>query len=75
MKSEWISVKDRVPMHGQRVLVVCINQQNRMQRHVSICDHHFSINPRGERFSRWSGWKSVTHWMPLPELPEVNDGR
>ena len=61
----WISVEEALPKTHQQVLVVCTNPQNHMQRHVSLC----TFNGRGPRM--WSGWKTVTHWMPLPELPEV----
>lgn len=71
MKSEWISVNDALPQYNQRVLVVCTNPQNFMQEHVSICTfcgtNHLGI-PRARPL--WSGWKTVTHWMPLPELPK-----
>ena len=71
-KNEWISVKDSLPKYGQRVLVVCTNLQNKMQKHVSICDYWGSGSDNGLRRARplWSGWKTVTHWMPLPDIPE-----
>lgn len=69
----WISVDEALPHTGERVLVVCVNCQNKMQRHISICDF------RGARHEylgkiyihpKWSGHKQVTHWAPLPELPK-----
>lgn len=60
---EWISVKDRLPEKMQNVLIA---------------------NKRGVRYDIDKGWYdgagwarcnkgrygNVTHWMPLPELPE-----
>jgi hypothetical protein len=70
MNNKWISVEEALPKYNQRVLVVCTNQENFMQEHVSICtfwgDNHLGI-PRP--YPMWSGKKTVTHWMPLPELP------
>lgn len=72
MKEKWISVEDRYPKNGERVLVICTNPQNHHQRHISICDHYV-INDRRYRnapLHKWSGGKEVTHWMPLPEMIE-----
>ena len=64
----WIPITDEgpLPKKNERVLVVCTNRQNKMQRHVSICEYW------GNEFGkpRWSGCKEVTHWSPLPEMPE-----
>lgn len=65
-KQQWISVKDRLPKSGQRVLVVGVNPQNRMQRHVSVCTYY-----NCGRRPCWTKYVGITHWMPLPELPEV----
>ena len=68
----WIDVKDKLPQKNERVLVVCTNYNNKMQRHISICefwgDKHEHL---GEVYHKpmWSGHKKVTHWQPLPELP------
>ena len=71
--SEWISVEDRLPeVHpnpviqvSDRVLVFTKN------RKISL-EYFFGI-PR-----HWSGGyyqigNFVTHWMPLPDFPEVED--
>ena len=68
----WIDVKDKLPKKNERVLVVCTNRNNQMQRHVSICefwgDRHKYLNKVYYK-PMWSGHKEVTHWQPLPELP------
>lgn len=63
----WISVYDALPHENERVLVVCENEQNYMQRHVSVSTYFGKVGLLGRR---WSGWKNVTHWAPLPELPK-----
>lgn len=69
-QSEWISVEDRLPENGTaRVLVF-------------LADDWFT-KPIGEnkidtdRFidGNWVRWgRHVTHWMPLPEPPEMKGG-
>lgn len=59
--AEWIPVEQALPHYGERVLAVCINRQNKMQRHVIICEYWGRI---------WSRNREVTHWAPLPELPK-----
>jgi hypothetical protein len=56
---QWISVKDRLPEIGERVLISYYDG-------VSIGSYH--------RNDDWHGigiiLRSVTHWMPLPKPPE-----
>ena len=62
--SDWVSVKDRLPDDGTRVLCYCRGNQ------YDIC--HFQ-KKRKTWFDRsWNGYAQgyVTHWMPLPELPK-----
>lgn len=71
--SKWIDVKERLPKKNERVLVVCTNRQNKMQEHISICDfwgdRHW-VNGELVTVPLWSGYKNVTYWQPLPELPK-----
>ena len=69
---KWISVKDRLPEIGKDVLICDINHLG-----VPIAVGKYSPDPN------WSDWETdadfwqgtgdleVTHWMPLPELPEA----
>lgn len=59
--SEWISVSERLPEDGVRVLTACDDGVVRL----GISKGGFpSVVNRSHRFS------DVTHWMPLPEPPE-----
>ena len=62
---DWIPVEVRLPKPGERVLVAGYNPQNFMNTYVSIAQF------RGDR--RWSGHKRVSHWMPLPNVPEGSE--
>lgn len=61
--SEWISVKDRLPLKGNPVIVF---------------SRYWSANPfiARLRHGEWEGESilsrpdSVTHWMPLPAPPD-----
>lgn len=58
--SEWISVKERLPSYGERVLVT--------EGH-GVFEAFLSISHNWSRLG--VDWvEGVTHWMPLPELPE-----
>lgn len=63
---EWISVEDALPNHCQRVLVVCNNPQNHADMHIGISECYRYVG----RPVYWSRRYHVTHWMPLPDMPE-----
>ena len=63
--SEWISVKDRLPEVGKRVLAVCT---------FGVEVFIFVVDDCGYR--KWIGdynmvypFGYIKHWMPLPEPP------
>ena len=63
---EWIPVKDRLPEVGG--YVVCIAKRNPFSRFmpmVARIGKHGWIDPMTEQYI-----SEVTHWMPMPELPE-----
>ena len=70
-RSEWISVKDRLPENGGYCLV---HQYNPRYNMSIIQSGRYSVTRKG-----WLGAQAlcsldfVTHWMPLPEPPEVSD--
>ena len=64
---EWISVKDRLPEVGG--YVVCIAKRNPFSRFmpmVARIEKNGWVNPMTEQYI-----SEVTHWMPMPELPET----
>lgn len=65
---KWISVKERLPEEGERVLCTdgyCVFEQYRVP--LSCV---YGIWDRG---GLKSPMQKVTRWMPLPELPEVSE--
>lgn len=54
---KWISVKDRLPEHGQEVIIYTGNILK-----PTVLSYQF-WNPK------YDTWTHVTHWMPLPEGP------
>ena len=64
--NEWISVKDRLPEAGG--YVACIAKRNPFSRFMPMVvriEKNGWVNPITEQYI-----SEVTHWMPLPELPE-----
>ena len=63
--TEWVSVKDRMPEDGETVL--------------TYKDGIVEIQEFDKRRKGWlsKGWfwsmATVSHWMPLPELPKEED--
>lgn len=63
--AHWISVKDRLPAKHERVLI-----------YDSVC-HNIYMAWRDDDLDVWFSeeylpdFVYVTHWMPLPEPPEV----
>lgn len=75
--SEWISVEDRIPPDGDRILV-CIKKP-RIGRLVTIAVFNndksvvdnsklYWLPSMNQRYARY-----ISHWMPLPKPPEVKD--
>lgn len=61
--SEWISVKDRLPNKGE--VVLCFFKYEPESPNV-VCENLYY----GSKIFM-SDSEKVTHWMPLPEPPEV----
>lgn len=54
---KWISVEDRLPDHNQRVLAYRAESRDTFEEFRMCCG--------------WAIKGKITHWMPLPEPPEV----
>ena len=70
-KQEWISVDERLPEENGRYLV-CV-----VIRHLAFGDLTMVVimgYNKTNGFDVVSGEETVTHWMPLPELPKMKGG-
>lgn len=90
---EWISVKDRLPEDGGRILIAIHGIGDEGKREESgvffaiYKDRRFFVSvddaasvefdlfiSRGTSiFTVWGMRYEITHWMPLPELPEEGE--
>ncbi len=72
--SEWISVKDRLPLSAEgctkfnQVFVLVTDGKF----NISLLSFDCGYRPRP--YANWSAYgdfdrETITHWMPLPELP------
>lgn len=60
--AEWISAEDRLPEYGIKV-IVCRKNGTVEQGYKDVGDWWRVYGTRT---------KSVTHWMPMPEPPELS---
>lgn len=69
--SDWISIKDRLPEKGIPILVYwdCIVSMGIHMNGGFVVLEDFMYRAHGV------GYDLVTHWMPLPKSPEINDNR
>lgn len=70
--NEWISKSEQMPERGQRV-IVRYRADNPCVDNYRVADMFYEII---DGRSIWDAiGKKVTHWMPMPKLPEEkNDG-
>ena len=66
VNGNWISVKDRLPPYGERVLVV--NEAYEAERGYTKYNCGVTVRDPHLDFTFWG--HKVTHWMPLPEPPK-----
>lgn len=63
-QSKWISVKESLPKYNEIVLVVWVKHDQIRRRGFG------TLQREGVWYVSNEGMPPVTHWMPLPELPE-----
>jgi hypothetical protein len=79
--NEWISIKDRLPSHGQQVLCYQNYPKGTMIKTLAKpligCNYQIAeFGTYGNGFIDKIGMdlKHVPHWIPLPEPPkEINE--
>ena len=72
--SEWISTKNRLPEIGEPILICCKNGEifSGCMRECSSYDPSMRWMTKGPLGTeRRIGTSRVTHWMPMPELPNL----
>ena len=63
-QSEWISVDERLPEEDMRVLVYINSERS-----------YTKLDTDRMADGKWVRWsKDITHWMPLPEAPNMKGG-
>jgi hypothetical protein len=72
--SAWISCNDRLPHDDQMVLVPIITKEIPFTE-ILICRYIKCERPmfRHYGFRGIKDFTAVTHWMPLPDAPEVEE--
>ena len=71
----WTAVEDGLPEDGSRILCYALMTLDvHVQEWVRVTATFYKN--MGEFFPDWDGWLMdygyiVTHWMPLPPLPEM----
>ena len=68
LQENWISVDDRLPNDKQMIAYAskCL-ERSAIGRYAAS---ESNVMPSA---TKWLPWYDVTHWMPLPEVPDVLD--
>ena len=69
---EWISVEDRLPAHGDRILITDGELMATIDIDMKFMGDGVYLDAfgfHGYEFECSMEWEDVTHWMPLPEPP------
>lgn len=73
---EWINIKDRLPELVDNKYLVFVQGDHERKR-IKICKW-VGIKSHGRCVYKWlsSAFPAnhVTHWMPLPEMPQTTKG-
>lgn len=68
---KWIPVSERLPNDNERVLACYINplRKGRPPR-MMVGEGTSTQIVKGKVYLWCGGWRSITHWMPLPDPPK-----
>ena len=69
---QWISVKDRLPEDGDEVLFFVMDWVMKGKYCKQVPQWEAYLSGGSAHYHKNNGIEHVTHWMPLPELPEEN---
>ena len=71
--SEWINARYRLPDEDGFYLVICSKIEHGFATNKECAVMHFHPGRPGYTHKRFmcAGGIVITHWMPLPEPPEV----
>lgn len=68
----WIDVKDRLPEKMQKILFCCIQEGYLINIYMGyLCDDGWDIYLPYSSFKLRGDICPVTHWMELPDYPEI----
>lgn len=82
--NEWVRVEERLPEYnpgtGAKSYWVAKkdNAGNWQMKIAQYCDYGYAMTMDAETEVTWRDWDftkivSVTHWMPLPEMPKEDE--
>lgn len=74
LKRQWIPVTERLPEYNARVLAIDVYNGNGDEDIGIWTREQYPDDPDGcwiDERGWWHAIDEVTHWMPLPEPPEV----
>jgi hypothetical protein len=71
--SDWISAKERLPKSEDLVLVIANGKPTKNTTLYEAYELATYYEGEGWCLDMWPTWEGadVTHWMPLPDPPEV----
>ena len=80
-KNKWIRCEDRLPELREEVLIYAIGKEDAFSPIIAISELYiFKLLPFSNGTLEWRDpWDyfsknyEVTHWMPLPDAPEVEN--
>ena len=70
--SEWISVKDRLPEPGQKVIFYVSEREESFAGSYVVDDYRSTMSGKFRENLDWWWFdeEPITHWMPLAEAPK-----
>jgi hypothetical protein len=66
--SEWISVDEKLPQHGDRVLI--FSNYIQIKHYEKLGGEFIFYDGDTDFYCPVGQERNVTHWMPLPKEPE-----